>query len=53
MHLFISEESNPRYDQTVLTIAEKYGIDTTCVYSAEELFKKMRKDSNLQDEMKF
>ena len=53
MHLFIREESNPKCDQTVLTIIKKHGIDTTCVQTAEDLFKTMRKDSNLQDEMKF
>ena len=52
-HLFIRGESNARYNQTVLTISEKHGIDTACVYTSEDLFKKMRKDSNLQDEMKF
>ena len=34
-------------------IAPKHGIDTACVLNAEDLFKKMRKDSNLQDERKF
>ena len=53
IHLFILGESNPRYDQTVLTIIAKHGIDTAWVHTAEDLFKKMRKDSNLQDEMKF
>ena len=52
MHLFIRGESNPRYDQTVLTIAEKHGIDTACVHNVEDVLKKMRKGSNLQDEMK-
>ena len=53
MHLFIREESNLRYDETVITIAQTYDIDTACVHTAEDLFKKMRKDSNLNDEMKF
>ena len=52
MHLFIRGESNPRYDQTVLIIAEKHDIDTACVHTALDLFKKIRKDSNLQDGMK-
>ena len=34
-------------------ISQKYSIDTACVHTAEDLFKKMKKDSNLQDEMKF
>ena len=53
MHLIFRGEVNPRYDQTVLTIAEKHGIDIACLHAAKDLFKKMRKDSNLQNEMKF
>ena len=53
MHLFIREESNPSYYQTVLMIAQKNGINTTCIHTAKDSFKKMKKDSNLQDEMKF
>ena len=53
MNLFIRGESNPRYDQTVLTVAEKYGIDSACVHTVEDSFKKMRKDYNIQDEMTF
>ena len=53
MHLFIREESNPQYDQIVWTLAEKQGIDTACLYTVEDLFKNMKKDSNLQDEIKF
>ena len=61
IHLFIQGESDPRYDQTVLTITkkhdiditEKHGNDTASVYTAQDLFKKMRKDSNLQCEMPF
>ena len=53
MHLFIREESIPQYDQTVLTLAEKQGINTTCVCTAEDSFKNMRKDSYLQNDMKF
>ena len=52
MHLVIGGESNTRYDKTVLTVLEKQGIDTAYVHTAEDLFKKMRKDSNLQDEIK-
>ena len=53
MHLFIRGESYPSYDQTIMMITQKHGIDTACVCIAEVLFKKMRKDSNLQDEMTF
>ena len=34
-------------------IAQKHGIDTACVHTVKDLFKKMRKDSSLQDEMTF
>ena len=34
MHLFIRGESKPRYDQRVLMIAEKHGIDTAFVHTA-------------------
>ena len=53
MHMFSRGESNPRYDQIALTITEKHGIDTACVHTTEDLFKKMRKDSNPHGEMKF
>ena len=53
MHLFIRLESIPQYNQTVLIIAENYGIDTTCMHTVKDLFKKMRIDLNLQDEIKF
>ena len=43
--------SNPRYEQTVITIAQKDGIDTACVHTTEDLLKNIRKYSNLQDEM--
>ena len=52
MHLFLMGESNSRYDQTVMMITQKHGIDTACVHTAENLFRKMRKDSNQHDEMK-
>ena len=53
MHLIIRRDSNPIYDQTVIMITQKHGIDTACVHIAKDLFKKMRKDSNLKDEMMF
>ena len=53
MYLFIKGESNPRYDQKVLIITKKHGIDTTCVHTAEDVFKKIKNNSNLQDETKF
>ena len=34
-------------------IAQKHGIDIACAHTAEDLFKKMRKDHNLQDKMTF
>ena len=51
MHLFIRKESNPKYDQTVIIITQLHGIDTACVLTEEDLFKKIRKDSNLHDKM--
>ena len=45
--------SNPKYDQAVLSLAEVQGIDTTCVHSAEELFKKMRKNSHMWHQLQF
>ena len=51
--MFIREESNPQYDQAVLILAEKQGISTTFVHTAKDLFKKMSKDSNLHNDMKF
>ena len=53
MHLFIRGETNPGYDQTVIMIAQKHCIDTACVHTARDSFKKMKKESNLQDKMKF
>ena len=53
MHLFIRGESNPRYDKAVITITEKHVIDTECEHTAEDLLKKIRKDSNVKDEIKF
>ena len=53
MNLFIRGEWNPKYNQTVITITQKHGIDTTCVHTADDVFKQMRKDSNLEYEMKF
>ena len=53
IHLFIRAESNPKYDQIVITIAQKHVIDMAWLHTAEDLFKKMRKDSSLQDEMTF
>ena len=48
----IRGESNPTYDQTVLTITENHCIDAACIHTSEDLFKKMRKASNLEDKMK-
>ena len=53
IHLFIRAESNPKYDQTVITIAWKHGINTACAHTAKDLFKKMWNDSSQQDEMRF
>ena len=52
IHLFSGKESSQKYDQTVLTLAENQGIDTTCIHTDKELFK-MKKNSHLQDEVKF
>ena len=52
MNLFIREELNPKYNQTSLTFAKNQDIDINCIHTAEDLFKKMRNDSSLQDEMK-
>ena len=51
--LFIRAESNPKYDQTVITIAQKRGINIAYVHTAKDLFKKMWKDSSLRDKMTF
>ena len=53
IHLFIRAESNPKYDQTVITITQKHGIGTACVHTAKNFFKKMRKVSSWQDKMTF
>ena len=53
IHLFIKAESNPKYDQTVITMAQKHEIDTACLHTAKDLFKKMRNNSSLQDKMTF
>ena len=37
---FIRGESNPRYDQTVLTITKKYGIDAAYVHTTKFVSKK-------------
>ena len=34
-------------------ITHKHGIDTACVHTADDLFKKMREDSSIQDEKCF
>ena len=36
IHLFIRGESNPKYQQTVIMIAQKHGINTACVHSSKE-----------------
>ena len=51
IHLFIRPESNPKYDQTVIKITQKHGINTACIHTAKDLFKKMRKDFSLWDKM--
>ena len=53
IHLFIRGEWNPKYDQTVLMIVQKHGIDTVCLHIAKDLFKNMTKDSSLQGKMTF
>ena len=53
IHLFIRAESNPKYNQTVITITQKCGINVACVHTAKDLFKKRRKDSSLHDKMTF
>ena len=42
MHIYqyISAESKPKYDRTVITIAQKHGIDTACVHIAKIYSKK-------------
>ena len=47
MRIFIREESNPKYDQALLTMAENKMIDASCVNSTEELLNKMKKESIL------
>ena len=53
IYLLIRAESIPRYNQSMIAIAQKHGIDTACVHTAKDLLKKIGKDSNLQDKMEF